>query len=144
MASGLKERPREVTGRPSCWSGPWSLKADGRVGDSTLVSEWLTTRLSIHTGDCHAARTPGLACGPWTQAGHLPCGAGLSTPLPQAVSATCRPNRHRRPAQRGQHIPLGRVRLLGQYHGGPKDAIFPGHSVHPGEGGLSEPDCEKT
>lgn len=91
MASGLKERPREVPGRPSCWSRPWSLKAEGRVGDSTLVSEWLTTRSSIHTGDCHAARTPGLACGPWTQAGRLPCGAGLSTPLPQAASPHAAP-----------------------------------------------------
>lgn len=86
------------------------------MGDSTLVSEWLTTRLSIHNGDCHAARTPGLACGPWTQVGHLPCGAGLSTPLLQAVSATRRLIRHRRPAQRGQRFPLGGVRLLGQYH----------------------------
>lgn len=86
------------------------------MGDSALVSEWLTPCLSIHTGDRHAARAPGLACGLWTQAGHLLCGAGPSTALAQAVSAACRPIGHRHPAQRGQGFPPGRVRLLDQYH----------------------------
>lgn len=58
--------------------------------------------------DRHAARTPGLACGLWTQAGHLLCGAGPSTPLPQAVSAHVLSRRAQAPSTAGSAFPSGR------------------------------------
>lgn len=91
----------------------WNLQGGGQVGHFALVSEWLTPRPSIHTGDRHAA---------WTQAWPVATGHKQDTscavlghhPAPGCVSHVLSHG-----AGFTQHSGVSAslwVRLLDQYH----------------------------